>query len=205
MVPIKRYKEPSNFDKDVRQKGLAFLAKKRIQLHVAAPEKTFFYPYWRACKTNLYKLYNGYCAYTCLHLHEVTGASTVEHIKPKRLYPDLAYEWDNYCLACACINAKKREQTNLLDPFSVTQDLFFLKLETGYIFANNQSPLFHSANDTITCLDLNNQKWCKARQKCMLNYIENRNNGLSLSCAEKRLKESSIFVWSEAKRQKLLK
>lgn len=104
MIPLDRFPEPDNFDHEVRQKGLTFLQRNGIQLNTAAPPGTRFQPYWTACKATLYSLYRGYCAYTCLHIHEMTGASFVEHIKPKRLFPAQAYEWTNYCLACARIN-----------------------------------------------------------------------------------------------------
>jgi len=205
MIPLVRSREPDNFDCKVRKKGLAFLSSNGIQLNVSAPSNTQFQPYWTACKTDLYSLYQGYCAYTCLHIHEMTGASTVEHIKPKRLFPALAYEWMNYCLACARINSKKGEQVDLINPFDVVDDLFLLKLETGFMFANAKNSLFDIADKTITNLDLNNQTWCKARQKCLVDFIDNRQNGLCLEAAKRRLKEASVFVWREAERQGYLK
>ena len=205
MIPLTRFPEPDYFDKEVRQKGLAFLKSKKIRVDVAAPSKTKFKSCWAACQKDLYSFYGGYCAYTCLHIHETTGASTVEHIMPKRLFPKLAYEWENYCLACARINSKKGEQVNLLNPFDVTDGLFRLKLETGFMSADTANPLFDIADKTITNLDLNNQTWCNARKKCIYDYIENRENGLCLRIAEQRLKESSTFVWREASRQGYLK
>ena len=201
MIPLTRFPEPDYFDKEVRQRGLAFLRSKKIELDVAAPPKTEFKPFWAVCKKDLYSLFCGYCAYTCFHIHETTGATTVEHIMPKRLFPKFAYEWNNYCLACARINSKKGEQIDLLNPFDVTKGLFILKLETGFILANTAHHQFDIADKTITNLDLNNQTWCDARKKCIYDYIENRKNGLCLRIAEQRLKEASVFVWLEAGRQ----
>lgn len=205
MIPLARHNEPEYFDRDVRQKGLAFLRRERIRLNAAAPSGTRFPAYWSACKGDLYLLYGGYCAYTCLHIHGATGAHTVEHIKPKRLFPALAYEWSNYCLACARINSKKGEQVDLLNPFDVTEDLFRLKMETGFLAVNRANPLFNIADKTITNLDLNNQTWCNERKMCIYRFLEDRNNGLCLEIAEKRLKEASIFVWREAMRQGFLR
>ena len=201
MIPIERHAEPQNFNLDVRKKGINYLMSKGIQLDTEAPLNTFFKPYWRKYKSTLYECYKGYCAYTCFHIHEMTGSSAIEHILPKQKFPRLAYEWSNYCLACACINSKKGQQIGLLNPFDVSENLFFLILATGFITTNEQHPLSQLAQKTIDCLDLNNEKWYTARQKCMFKYIENRNNGLSVEIAEKRLKEDTIFVWSEAKRQ----
>lgn len=205
MIRLIRFPEPDYFDKEIREKGLTFLHQKGILLTEPAPSKTYFKPYWTTCKEDLYSLYQGYCAYTCFHIHKRTGASTVEHIMPKRLFPDQAYEWKNYCLACARINSKKGEQTDLINPFDVVEDLFYLKLETGFMFANDKSSLFDIANKTIKNLGLNNQAWCKERQKCFCRFIDDRKNGLNLEYSKKHLREASIFVYKEAERQQVLK
>jgi len=205
MIQLKRFPEPAYFDSKVRQKGLAYFRHNGVDLNIAVPSNIEIKNYWSACKNDLYSLYEEYCAYTCLHIHKLTGSSAVEHILPKRLFPRYAYEWENYCLACSQINSKKGEQTNIINPFKVDDDLFSLILETGFMFATPSHSLFQIADHTITNLDLNNQKWCDARRDCLAGFVENRQHGLDLPTAEKQLKEESIFVWREAKNQGYLK
>lgn len=77
----------------------------------------------------LMEAYQHRCAYACLYIEHVTGAATVDHWAPKSAAPDLAYEWDNYRLACALMNARKHAFDDLVDPFEVTDGMFALAFD----------------------------------------------------------------------------
>ena len=204
MIPLQRYLEPPYFEEKVRQPGRKHLRAQRIKLSAVGVEWDKFKDFWKECKNDLVKLYNNYCAYTCFHMH-VTEDSTIDHINPKTRSPAyLAYEWDNYCLCCQVINRKKGNKIQNINPYYITKHLFFLILNTGYIYVNDaykNSVLYQLANDTIQNLNLNNQRWWKERQKVYLDFKEDRKSGATLKRAEENLKNKNIFVWSEAKRQ----
>ena len=50
MIPWKRYPEPPNFDKDVRQPGQKYLKRHGIKLFDIGVETSKFFPYWTKCK-----------------------------------------------------------------------------------------------------------------------------------------------------------
>ena len=202
MIPLQQYPEPPYFDDKVRQPGRKHLQAQRIKLNDIGVESSKFFPYWTNCKDDLEKFYNNYCAYTCFHMHS-TEDSTIDHIKPKTCVEAYwAYEWNNYCLCCLVINRKKGNRyQSIIDPYKVTKNLFFLVLETGYIYANTGHSDYALADSTITNLDLNNQRWWKERQKAYIDFKKDRISGASLKRAEENLKNKNIFVWSEAKRQ----
>ncbi len=201
MIPLKRYPEPPKFVEDVRQPGQKYLGKQGIKLLDIGVETSKFYPYWTKCKNDLEKLYNFYCAYTCFHMHP-TEYSTIDHIRPKTCVEAyLAYEWKNYCLCCEAINTKKGKKLNIIDPYKVTANLFCLRLETGYIYANLSHPDCQAAQQTIDGLDLNNERWKKYRQDAYVGFKKDRKSGTALERAEENLKNKNIFVWYEAKRQ----
>ena len=201
MIPIRRFKEPSYFDSKVRKKGLSFLKKYDGKV----PHGVCFPDYWTACKDDLYSNYKGICAYTCLHIHKMTSNPNVEHIKPKRLFPDLAYEWENYCLACSRINARMGERLKIINHFDIKKNMFFLVLETGHIYTNPEHPDREIAETTRIELDLDNQSWADCRRDIYNRYCYLRKKGLKKHAAEQILKEYSPFVWYEAKRQNRLK
>lgn len=59
-------------------------------------------------KTTLDTWSHGKCAY-CETLINAQRSQQVEHFKPKSLFPSLAYEWDNYFLACDGCNGTKSD------------------------------------------------------------------------------------------------
>lgn len=50
----------------------------------------------------------GYC--------EDSAADEVEHIRPKNLYPEMAFDWDNYLYACGPCNGPKSNRYALFQP-----------------------------------------------------------------------------------------
>ena len=75
-------------------------------------EKPDFPAVWRSDR-NVKKAFdtwsNSKCAYCESGMTE-SGSQQVEHFKPKALFPSLAYDWNNYFLACAGCNGAKSDQ-----------------------------------------------------------------------------------------------
>lgn len=136
MIPIAAQPEPAHFNKSVRSKGLKYLAKQGFPLNQPLPAKVDILPYWRACLTDLHNSYAGICAYLGVYFERVMGAGSVDHFISKSTDAGLAYEWSNYRLACSTMNSRKREYSDVLDPFYLAPDLFRLQLSTGHIYPN---------------------------------------------------------------------
>jgi len=155
VIHVEPQPEPPGFDAQVRQRGLRALAEGRAEVP----------PYWRACLPDLYERYRGLCAYLCVLIPRGTGAHSVDHFVPKSKRPDLAYEWSNYRLASALMNAKKREFDDVLDPFEVEDGWFIVELSFLQVMP---SPALDEATRakvqaTIDRLGLNDKECLDAR------------------------------------------
>ncbi len=72
-------------------------------------KKKDFPPVWRRkkyVKKALSKMSKGHCAY-CQTYNAGGAWGDVEHFRPKSLFPNLAYDWDNYFYSCTICNNKK--------------------------------------------------------------------------------------------------
>ncbi len=199
MIPVVQQPEPLDFDVKVRQKGEAWLTSQGFDLNKALPKNTKPPAFWTECLPQLRAAYNNVCAYVCIHIEEITGSATVEHFKPKSLYPRQIYEWGNYLLVCGIMNSRKRNFEDVLNPFSLAPETFFLNLITGEIFPNPQLSALEAkaAEQTIKRLKLNQADCNKLRVR----YWDKFTTGKII---ESELQEFSPFAWSEAKRQGLL-
>ncbi|WP_300801630.1 hypothetical protein [uncultured Desulfovibrio sp.] len=199
MIPVTPKPEPEDFDTQVRQKGLRWLEKHHIDITAPLPSGTKLPPYWRACLDELYHNYDGVCAYLAVFFERTTGTGHVEHFCPKSLRPDLAYEWRNYRLACSAINSRKRDFTDILDPFEIEDGWFYLELVSGHIFPNPQLPasLQQKIQASIDRLKLDSPANNEMRAKHYQLYCEGK-------MTKEHLKDYSPFVWKEAARQGLL-
>lgn len=83
--------------------------------------------YWTRATGALLSAYERRCAYACLYIEPVIGTATVDHWAPKSRAAALAYEWDNYRLACSLMNARKQAFEGLVDPFEVSDGMFALE------------------------------------------------------------------------------
>jgi uncharacterized protein (TIGR02646 family) len=199
MIRVEAQPEPATFDSEVRQKGLAWLNKKKIALDQPLPPNTEPAPYWRSCLGDLHSSYHGCCAYLAVFLKRQTGEGTVDHFIAKSKRVDLVYEWSNYRLACSRMNSRKREYDDVLDPFEIENGWFRLELITGRIYPNPAlSPeRLAAVQTTIKRLCLDNAANRELRAE---HYQEYRVSGYPADY----LKKHSPFVWLEAQRQGLL-
>lgn len=199
MMPVAAQPEPASFDAEVRQKGLAHLNMKGFPLGQPLPTKAEIEPYWRACLTDLHQAYGGICAYLGVFFERVMGGGSVDHFIAKSTSAGLAYEWSNYRLACSTMNSRKREYSDVLDPFFLAPDLFRLQLSTGHIHPNpglDAVPM-RLVEETIERLGLDDSQCRELRGRWYQDYLEHQ-------LPANYLKEKSPFVWSEANRQGLL-
>jgi len=192
MIHVERQEEPPDFDKQVRQKGLAFLR--------SSPSGTKPYPYWRDCLDDLYSSYGGICAYLAIHFERVTGGGVVEHFLPKSKRTDLIYEWSNYRLASSIVNSRKRDHEGILDPFEIENGWFHLELVSGRIYPNPglDRDLKESIQATIDGLGLDEDKNRDVRVSYFSGYFVNK------YFSKEYFKKKSPFVYYEAERQGLL-
>lgn len=199
MIPVQAKPEPAAFDTEVRQKGLAHLAAKGFSLNQPLPPKADIEPLWRACLTDLHQAYAGVCAYLGVYFERVMGGGSVDHFIAKSGFAGLAYEWSNYRLACSTMNSRKREYSDVLDPFVLAPDLFRLQLSTGHIYPNpalNAAPM-RIVEETIERLGLDDPQCKDLRARWYQDYLEHHLPSVYLQ-------RKAPFVWAEANRQGLL-
>jgi uncharacterized protein (TIGR02646 family) len=199
MIHVAAQTEPASFDVEVRQKGLAWLRKKKIALDQPLPPNTTIEPYWRHCLDHMHTSYNGCCAYLAIFFERVTGGGSVDHFIAKSQRADLAYEWSNYRLACSRMNSRKREYDDVLDPFEVETGWFRLELVSGRLYPNPtlQPDQLTAVQATIERLGLDDAGNREMRAR---HYLEYREGYYTADFLEKR----SPFVWTESNRQELL-
>lgn len=137
MIPVQLQPEPADFDQLVRKPGMSWLLKKHDDINqpVASGFDWSSGSKWREILPALYDSYGGICAFVGCHIGRVTGARTVEHFKPKSTYPSLAYEWDNYRLICSIVNGRKSDHEDVIDPFEILPDTFYIDFAAGSIFS----------------------------------------------------------------------
>jgi uncharacterized protein (TIGR02646 family) len=196
VIPVVFQSAPSDFDVKVRKKGEAWLLARGIDTTKPLPPKTKLPAYWTSCIPDLRLAYRNVCAYMCIYIEEITGDATVEHFKPKSLYPKQIYEWDNYLLVCGTMNGRKSNFEDVLNPFLLAPNTFYLNLVDGRIFPSPSLTTLEqqAAQQTIDRLKLDNADARKLR----LRYWKKFTTG---KIAESELQELSPFAWLEAKRQ----
>jgi 5-methylcytosine-specific restriction endonuclease McrA len=185
MIPVTPAPEPSNFDLRIRQKGLNAIAemvgekparkrrgpkrKKLTDMREKIPADAFP-PYWREALPEMLESYHHLCAYLALYIHSATGSPSVDHVVPKSKSWDKVYEWSNYRLACALVNAYKNDVELALDPFLISPGLFALEFVEFQVVVGPAAQGNQAAQVTasINTLGLNVRDCRKARQA----YVE---------------------------------
>lgn len=194
MIPVTLQPEPADFDQKVRRKGQKF-----PRDHAPLTEQVGLPPYWRDCLDDLYKAYQGVCAYLGIFFERVTGGGTVDHFIAKSRDPNQAYEWSNYRLATAMMNSRKWAFDDVLDPFEIEDDMFHLELVSGRIYPNPalSGGERQQVEDTIERLGLDDPGCREMRARRFQQYMDKWVN-------RDYFKTKSPFIWYEANRQGLL-
>jgi hypothetical protein len=211
MIPVTPAKEPDDFDSKVRQKGLSAInemlgkpplisrrgpRRKKIADRPEEIPPDAFEPFWRDALDDMLDAYERRCAYLALYIEYGTGNPTVDHWIPKSRAWNLVYEWSNYRLSAGLINAKKGEQTDVLDPFAIEPGWFALELVGFQVLQGPSAPADRIADiaSTIENLGLNRRDCCRAREEYVVCYEQGR---IDLEYLERR----APFVASELRRQ----
>lgn len=199
MIPVQKASEPKSFEEKVRQPGLKWLEENAVPLNVKLSAETKLPPYWREALPDLHASYGGICAYLCVFIERVTGGCSVDHYVAKSSVAGLAYDWDNYRLACSTMNARKNKYDDVLDPFDLRPGMFALELVTGRIYPNAQPATvdFAAAEATMKRLGLDDADVREMRVRRFTDYVTG-------DVTASFLKRHSPFIWSEALRQNLL-
>jgi uncharacterized protein (TIGR02646 family) len=198
MIPVTLQAEPSDFDTNVRQPGLAWLVVQGIPPNGPLPKKAKIPAYWTHSNKALWEAYGGVCAYLAIYFEWVTGASSTDHFAAKSKNAGQAYEWSNYRLSCLGPNRNKNKYDDVLDPIGLAADTFVLNLVSGEISPNQNldKPAAALARKTIKRLKLDSAEHNRMRQRHYNQYMRHKD--------VQTLKELSPFVWYEAQRQGLL-
>ena len=165
MIRVAPAREPAQFDKQVRQPGLASIAQLAAQ---AGSEDSIphhqFKPYWRRALDDLLASYNRTCCYLSLHIPRAVGTPSVDHMIAKSTAWNQVYEWSNYRLACLLMNARKGV-ADVLDPFEIGEGWFALELVEFQVVPGRGLPVNVHARvvETIDTLRLSDRICCDAR------------------------------------------
>lgn len=189
-----------DFDARVRQRGRDWLLKKGLPTTGPVPTGVDLEPCWTACIPELRRAYREVCAYVGTWVAPVTGAATVEHFVAKSHAIEHAYEWSNYRFACSKMNSRKRDFTDVLDPFEVRDGWFEIDFVTmGVRPAPQLTPAIESAvRETIRRLKLDDTECRNERAAWWTPYTQ-------AQISESFLAAKAPFVHREAKRQGLLR
>lgn len=160
LIRVQKRPEYPGFDAEVRQPGAVFLHQCPHPTSKDFKKKNF----WSRAAKELHAVYGGICAYTAMYLAE---QGSVDHFLPKNSHPLLAYEWSNYRLASGRVNNAKGNQENILDPFLLQDDWFFLDLPSCMLKANPvlTKRLRSQIDGTIRGLKLNSDDYY-AQERC---------------------------------------
>lgn len=167
MIHIDLQPEPEAFNDEVRRPGNEFLEKCPHPVGDDWRKNR----YWNRCSDDLYREYNGICAYTGQWFSKSVSSVSVDHFLPKSIYPEMAYEWENYRLTYQMMNSFKGDKITL-DPF---------KIQNGDIVLDFPSCLVKPRRDatdefkkdawfTINTLKLNHEIQVSHRYEVVANY-----------------------------------
>ena len=185
MIRVAPQPEPGRFNREVREPGSWAIAelvgepsartRGRQCGQVAQSREEIpgneFPRYWRRVRDDLRDGYNRVCAYSGMRIHP-TADFTVDHMVPKSRDWRLVYEWCNYRLACLRMNRRKREYTDVLDPFCIDDDWFVMDIVEFRVHpaATLDEHRKQSVAATINRLGLNDLDWCETRHQHVEQY-----------------------------------
>lgn len=151
-------------------------------------------------KEALCDMYNKRCCY-CEGKIGAQSYEHIEHLKPKSLFPQECYEWNNLHWVCEICNSGNKNdkwdrQNPILDPTNdVIENFIDIDLATGEIIAKHNNA---RADVTIEHAGLNRKKLVDERKAVIkkLNklVILARNNKEELIDYLKEIKEDSAYI-----------
>jgi len=175
MIRIPKFHPPADFEHRIKNPGLRFL--------IDTPHPNNFqwrrHSYWRDVHDDLYENYNGICAFCATWTPRGRGSNdpdqmtSIDHFIPKSHNPTLAYEWENFRLCKARINANKGANLEIIDPQYIGGDWFIIDFNTFLINPNDRLPYYleHRIDRTIEVLDLNHNDFVEQRVDIIKAYV----------------------------------
>ena len=152
---------------------------------------------WREIIPDLIRAYNAICAYCCERIRPMDSPS-VDHLIPKSLAWDKAYEWSNYRLAALLLNGFKGDDPEVIDPVDVEPGWFVLDLDFGQIkpgdVAKADPTLLARVKHTITRLKLDRPAMDDHRMTAIQDYRDKQ-------LGWKILQRDMPFLAAELRRQ----
>ncbi|QHG89153.1 MULTISPECIES: hypothetical protein [Xanthomonas] len=199
MIPVDARLEPRDFERKVRTRGIRSMRRKRIDPDVPLPAGQTLSPFWRECLDDLYREYNQTCAYLAVRIERAVGGVTADHFVAKSKLPGQAYEWMNFRLASAIVNARKCDFEDVLDPFVLPAGWFRLELVTGQVYPSSDIDAADMTRvvKTIERVGLDNSINREMRARHFQEYFQG-------DITANFLQRYSPFVHAEAERQGLL-
>ncbi|NLR98873.1 hypothetical protein HGP17_18810 [Rhizobium sp. P38BS-XIX] len=182
MIGVVPKQEYPGFDSEVRKRGAAFLATCPKPTSKQFKKNNF----WNKAVRELHEAYSGICAYTAMYLPE---QGTVDHFLPKagdNGHPHLAYEWQNFRLAGGRVNTSKGDSIDIVDPFEVQDDWFFMDVPACLLRPNPGlgKDLKRKIAGTINALRLNqDDNYVQERCNILIAYAQ---HDISLNFMERR-------------------
>lgn len=189
MIRVVPQPEPFHFNQRVREPGSWAIdelvgrpsqrTRGRPYAQVAATRSAIpgkaFPDYWKRVRADLRQRYKEVCAFSGMRIHP-TADFTVDHMVPKSRDWRLVYEWCNYRLACMRMNRKKREYTDVLDPFHVHNAWFVMDIVEFRVHPDASLDAYRkqSVAATINRLGLNDLDWCETRRRHVEYYRRHR-------------------------------
>lgn len=117
---------------------------------------------WRQYQNNGYKellkdlssITNGHCSFCDAFPMGARVPATIEHFKPKTLFPLTAYMWDNLFLCCGnCQKKGEKFNNKLLKPdedYYSFDEFFLIEWDTGKLIPNKSKSLEKQKSAKIT-------------------------------------------------------
>ena len=120
-------------------------------------------------KEQLENMFMGKCCYCESYIGD-TDYEHIEHFKPKSIFPEESFKWENLFWSCGICNNNKRDKWDesciFINPVDDTPSAH-LQFLGGLIDGLSDRGVY-----TINELDLNREKLIKARQKVLLLLLE---------------------------------
>ncbi len=175
--------KPPDFDHKVREPGLRAIAEligevpefpraaghpfTKVAEHRQDIPSGKLPTYWTKALDDLMRAYKSICAYSCFRIHPVTGSRSVDHMAPRSRRWDQVYEWTNYRLASSLLNARKRDFTDVIDPFEVQNGWFEMEFVGFQVkpAAGLDAGTARLVEGTISRLGLNDRSFWTSRER----------------------------------------
>lgn len=193
MIRLQVAPEPPSFDEDVRRPGenaLALLAGQPLPhgrrgrpivatktvAGARVPKTIDDFPYWQKCLDDLHDAYRGICTYYAFRIEKAALPQVDHFVAKKSPAPGLAYEWQNFRLACGYANTCKNEHPDVLDPASVEDGWFQLDLLTLDVRPSPDlsPPIESEVQHTIDRLKLREGRALEIRRHAMNHFRAGR-------------------------------